>query len=113
MEKMTNAKALKYVVENFELPTDVAVKIDNMIASYEKKSSSRKPTKVQKANEEIKVVIKAVLSDIDSPITISEMLTDPRLDITNQKATALLRQLIESNEVVRTEEKGRAYFALA
>ena len=31
----------------------------------------------------------------------------------NQKASALVRQLKESDLVVRTEEKGKAYFSLA
>jgi hypothetical protein len=34
-------------------------------------------------------------------------------ELTNQKVSALVRQLIADNVVVRTEDKGKAYFSLA
>ena len=40
-EKMTNAKALQFVLDNVDgLPSDVREKIENIHASYMKKSTS-------------------------------------------------------------------------
>ena len=48
MEKMTNSKALAFVLANAELPADVREKIENIKASIDKKNSAeRKPTATQ------------------------------------------------------------------
>ena len=112
MEKMTNRKALEYVKANCVLPEDVAEKIDGMICSLDKKSASKKPTKTQVENEKIKETIVAVLAETGNLTTVSELCIDPRVGVTNQKATALLRQLVEEKRVRRTEEKGKAYYAV-
>ena len=112
MEKMTNRKALEFVKANYALPEDVAEKIDSMIASLDKKSTSKKPTKTQIANESIKDTIVAVLAETGNLTTVAELCIDPRIGVTNQKATALLRQLVEEKRVRRTEEKGKAYYAV-
>lgn len=61
-EKMTNKKALTYVMENFtEMPEEVRVKLSNMLKSLENKTSKpageRKPTARQLENENLKTVI--------------------------------------------------------
>ena len=51
MEKMTNVKALSYILTNCELPEDVKSKVEAMKASYEKKASAvRKTTPTQTEN---------------------------------------------------------------
>lgn len=79
-----------------------------------RKVSSSKPTKTQKENEQILVVIKDVLTSIGTPCTVTEMITDDRLNIyTNQKISALLRKLVEKGEVVKTMDGKKAKFSLA
>lgn len=117
MEKMTNVKALAYVLENGSYPADVTEKLEAIKASFEKKSTNRKPTATQEANVAIKDAIKAVLADADKPITIAEIqASDETLKgLTNQKISALLTQMGEkgTGEVVKTLDKKKAYFALA
>ena len=112
MEKMTNKKALMFVKDNFELPVDVAEKIDAMITSLEKKSASRKPTKLQEQNEEFKSVILTVLSDVG--MTASDVIkSDSTFDgMSNQKMTALLKQLIEVGKVEKYKDKKTTLFKL-
>jgi len=115
MEKMTNAKALAYVKANFELPDDVAEKIDSMIASLQKKSANRKPTKVQKENEVLKEIILGVVTEEGS--TVSEIQTrderiSPAADISNQRVTALLTQLVKENKVAKTVEGKKSLYRL-
>ena len=55
-DKMTNAKALAYVLANCEIPSEVADKLTAIKASIEKKNAhkSDKPTAKQAENEAIK-----------------------------------------------------------
>lgn len=78
-----------------------------------KKASNKKATKNQVANESIKADILSALAD--GRKTISDMIkTSPALaDLTNQKVSALVRQLVTDGLVVREVEKKVAYFSLA
>ena len=77
-----------------------------------KSGSSKKPTKTQVENEGIKDTIIEVLGEI-APATATMIATDPRVNVSNQKVSALLRQLIESGEVVKATDKGKSLFSLA
>ena len=72
-EKMTNAKALMFVKDNYDLPSDVAEKIDKMIVSYANKSANRKPTAKQVENDGLKDIILAVVTDEGA--TVSDIQT--------------------------------------
>lgn len=117
MEKMTNVKAINYVVENFgaDLPADVAEKLEKIKASFEKKSENRKPTATQKENEGVKEAILAVLNEAEGGLTVTEIQAkDETLGaVSNQKVSALLRQLIEANKVEKYTEKKKSYFKVA
>ena len=115
-EKMTNAKALMFVKENCDLPTDVAEKIDKMIATYVNKSANRKPTSQQVANEGLKDIILGVMTDEGA--TVSDIQSrDSRLSVTagvsNQRASALLGQLKIDGKVVKEYVGKKALYRLA
>ena len=114
----------KTVVEMFEeikaLPglTEEQVEfLEKRIEITKKKNASgsgenAKPTKTQLENEGIKETIVAVLTNV--PITITDLVKSSA-DLngyTNQKISALLTQLLKEQRVVRTEVKGKAYYAL-
>lgn len=119
MEKVTNVKALEYVVENFgaEMPTEVAEKVRKILESYKTKSANRKPTKAQEENVTIKATILDVLKNAGKPLTIAEIQAgdETLAGLTNQKVSALLTQLGEkgTGEVVKTMDKKKAYFTVA
>ena len=75
------------------------------------KSREKKPTKTQVENMALKAKILSVMSE--KPMTISEiMASDIELgELTNQKISAMLKQLIESREIVKSYEKKKAHFA--
>ena len=76
-----------------------------------KKNATRKPTKAQEENEGIKARILEFMSD-----GVSRTVTDIQKAVgieTNQKASALVRQLKEADLLVRTESKGKAWFTKA
>ena len=114
MEKMTNSKALTFVLnmEGVELPADVREKLTNIKASIDKKNSAeRKPTATQTQNVGLK---SAIVEGMESgkAYTISELMKAiPELaDLTNQRVSALVRQLKDEGKVSREEIKRKAYF---
>lgn len=86
---------------------------NDRIDKLSRKSSSKKPTKTQVENESIKDTIVDVLTELDTPTTATAIATDPRVNVSNQKVTALLKQLVADDRVVRTEDKGKAYFSVS
>ena len=84
---------------------------NDRIDKLSRKSDSKKPTKVQIENEGIKDTIVEVLTELDAPTTATAIATDPRVNVSNQKVTQLLKQLIGEGKVSRTEEKGKALFS--
>lgn len=108
--KMTNAKALEYVLDSCELPNDVADKIDAMLTSLKKKSANRKPTKTQEENNSLKDAILEVLTT--EPKTVSEIIAmTPALEgMTTQKVTPLMYQLESESKVKKVSDKKKSMF---
>ena len=79
-----------------------------------KNSVETKPTAEQKQNAATKT---AILSEMepDRLYMVSEMMKvlPSCAELSNQKLSALLRQMIADGVVVRTEDKRKAYFSLA
>ncbi len=89
--------------------------IDHELELLDKKNSAPKaPTAKQVENEKIKDYI---LAHLVKPMTISEMLkdflADYPIELSNQRVSAIVKQLVEDNAVVRTVEKRKAYFSVA
>ena len=87
------------------------------IELLDKKSTAKstKPTKTQLENEKLKELILTVLENKGTPQTISQIMAESGelSTLTNQRVSALLTQLKNAGRVVRTEEKKKAYFAIA
>lgn len=97
--------------ENAEILTAF---INNEIALLDKRSANKTASKTQVENENIKAKILDALTEIDKPVTISEMQAlAPELAVyTNQKLSALLTQLKANNLVTKTVEKKKSYFSI-
>ena len=111
--KMTYVKALEIAMKAVEDNKEVTEKLTALKESISKKNSAeRKPTATQKVNEEYK---KAILSfmEVGKKYTISELMKEvvELADLSNQRVSALVRQLKDSGLVERTEEKRKAYFS--
>lgn len=78
-----------------------------------KNSGERKPTANQKVNEDIKSAIVEGLGG--SKMTIGEICKSVEAcnDLSSQKVSALVRQLVIEGKVVREEVKRKAYFSVA
>ena len=114
MEKITNVKALSIVLDTCELSAEVRAKLEKMKAQFEKKNSAeKKPTATQIANEGIKSVILEVLGNSSLTITEMQKINGELAELSNQKISALLKQMVESGSIVREEIKRKAHFKRA
>ncbi len=93
---------------------EVAEKLSALKAQMEKKHNSSKPTKNQIENEAVKNEILEALASVSSPVTVSEILGLMENVYTNQKISALLRQLKDAGKVTKEIDKKKvSRFSLA
>lgn len=116
MEKKVTKKEMfemikKVCVDNVE----IVEFCNHEIELLNRKSSKSTQTKTQIENENIKVAIVNALTEIAKPVTITEMqeLNTEMANYSNQKLSALLKQLVKSNQVVKTVDKKKSYFTVA
>ena len=96
---------------------DVQIFVDFLVHErelLEKKSSNSGQTKTQKENEFVKEKIVNALGVIGKFVTITELQeqNEEMANYSNQKLSALLKQLVDSNIVSRIVDKKKAYFKL-
>lgn len=114
MEKMTYAQALEIAIN--VVTDDVAKeRLEALKAQLAKRTSSKTPTKTQKENVVIMERIVDALSDVGEPVTVTDLLKHgvEGYELTNQKASALLRKMVEDGKVVKTTEGRKTKFSLA
>ena len=115
MTKMTYAQAIDIALA--VVTDEMALeKLEALKAQLAKRGTGKKtPTKTQKENEGLMEVIVNDLTEIGTPVTVTELIAQGEglNGYTNQKISALLRKLVEAERVVKTMEKKKAYFAVA
>lgn len=103
----------KTTVEN---KAEMLAFIEKQVAQLDKKSSKSSPTKNQLANETYKVEMLECLVDIGKPVTVTEFMALTRFNLenefSNQKVSALFRQLVDANLVKRETIKKKSYFSV-
>ena len=111
-QKFAMLKEIPAVQENSTLMEFIDHELELLA---KKNSSDKKPTAAQIANEGTKDVILSVLKAGGKPMTITDMMkANAELgELSNQRITTLTTQLVKADVVLRTVEKGKAYFTLA
>lgn len=115
MEKMTKKEMFEMIKGVCANDTRIVKFCEHEIELLNRKSSKSTQTKTQVENENIKGAIVNALTEIAKPVTITEMqeLNTEMAKYSNQKLSALLKQLVESNQVVKTIDKKKSYFTVA
>ena len=108
MTKVEMFKAIKEVVADNQ---EMVAFIEHEIELLQKKSTNRKPTKTQAENESLKNEILSVLSDDGMTVTEIQKKSEILGEVSNQKVSALLRQLVEIGAVEKTVEKKKSFFS--
>ena len=124
MKKLTKKVALSYAVAALTDSTieteftkdEIVAKLSEMMESLDKKATGeKKPTEQQIANAGFKTDIVALLAD-GKARTATEILNEvesfPK-GMTNQRVSALLRQLWLDGKVAKETVKGKTMFSLA
>ena len=105
-------KVLEFIpVENVELVEFIKKEID----ALERKSNTKSKAEKEKAaaNESLKSALLRALSDFGEPVTVTQLMNcEEFTGLSNQKLSAMLRQMKLEGSVIRTEEKKKAYFSL-
>jgi predicted transcriptional regulator len=114
-QKLTKAQKYAMLKELAEVQANsVLVEfIDHELELLAKKNSAeKKPTAQQTANEGIKSAIINGM-EVGKKYTITDLIKSipDCADLTNQRVSNLVRQLVTEGKVVRTEEKRKAYFS--
>ena len=112
--KITKKEMFTMIKAQVKDNADMVAFIDHEIELLDKKASNKKATKTQEANVGIKSTILAVLEGGKS-MTVTEMQSASAElgELSNQKVSALVRQLVEAGEVVKTIDKKVSRFSLA
>lgn len=113
MTKRENYASIREIVEKLGR-TDLVEFVDHEVELLNKKNNApKKPTEKQVENEKLKDVILAEMGN--KSMTVTEMQTNisALADLSNQRVTAIVRQLVEDNSLIRTVVKRKAYFTKA
>lgn len=114
VEQYDKVKALLNgeVVEDYTIEDALQFLTERSAQTAKKNASGggeRKPTKVQIENEKIKENILIALAD-KGKMSVASIMEAVEI-VSNQKVTSLLTQLRNAGKVVRTENKGVAYYS--
>ena len=87
-----------------------------------RKNSKSGATKTQKENEIVANMLVEELAKIGKPITITDLMNTSEIvkgytlengnNLTNQKISAIFKQLVESNRIVKVVDKKKSYFSI-
>ena len=112
--KITKKEMFTMIKAQVKDNAEMVAFIDHEIELLDKKASNKKATKTQEANIGIKSTILAVLEGA-KPMTVTEMqgASAELGELSNQKVSALVRQLVEAGEVVKTIDKKVSRFSLS
>lgn len=114
MTKITKAQMFAMIKEVEGVKENQAMVdfIDHELELLAKKAGNKKPTKTQEENEVVKAEILNVMSTEGMTVTEIQNKSEVLANLSNQKVSALLRQLVAVGKVEKTVDKKKAYFAL-
>jgi hypothetical protein len=110
-----------------ELQDDITSKdiinfVTHEIELLSRKNSKSGATKTQKENEIVANMLVEELAKIGKPITITDLINTSETvknyilengnNLTNQKISAIFKQLKESNKIVKVTDKKKSYFSI-
>ena len=114
-KKPTKKQMFQSILDSCELTAGQVAFIKHEMELLDKKNSSdKKPTAQQMANDAIKTAILEGMKP-NQLYTITDIIKDKDIgvcaELSNQRVSALMRQLKEDGKVSRIEDKRKAYFS--
>ena len=122
MEKMTKKEMFEMIKEVCVDKTDIIDFCNHEIELLNKKNSKTGATKTQKENEKIANMLIEELAKVGKPISITDLMNTSEVvknymlenekPLSNQKISAIFKQLVENKRIVRTQDKKKTYFSI-
>ena len=110
-QKFAMLRAIPAVADNAMLVEFIDHEVELLT---KKNSADKKPTAQQTANEAIKsAIVEAMEANHLYTVTEIQKSVAECADLSNQRVSAIVRQLVANGEVERIEDKRKAYFKLA
>lgn len=126
MEKAKKVTKREYFAQLREVVADnpeLVAFIDHEVELLNKKNSGNSQTKTQKENAVIAEMLVEELAKAGKPITITDLMNESEAiqnyvlengnRLTNQKISAIFKQLGEANRIVKVTDKKKSYFSVA
>ena len=102
--------------------TDIVDFCNHEIELLSRKNSKSGATKTQKENGIVANILIEELAKIGKPITITDLMNTSEIvkgytlengnNLTNQKISAIFKQLVESQKIVKVVDKKKSYFSI-
>lgn len=108
MEKMTITERINGIAYESLTEDDFNFLVERALKSIRKANGERKPTKKQTENEGIKANIVLTLGEGQTATQVAQ-----DYGISVQKASALLKQMVDAGTVVRVQDKKTVLFKAA
>lgn len=102
--------------------TDIVDFCNHEIELLSRKNSKSGATKTQKENKIVANMLVEELAKVGKPITITDLMNTSEIvkgytlengnNLTNQKISAIFKQLVESQRIVKVVDKKKSYFSI-
>lgn len=102
--------------------TDIIDFCNHEIELLSRKNSKSGATKTQKENEIVANMLVEELAKVGKPITITDLINTSEIvkgytlengnNLTNQKISAIFKQLVENQRIVKVVDKKKSYFSI-
>ena len=122
-KKITKRERFTQLREIVKDNAELVAFIDHELELLNSKSKSNGQTKTQVENAKVAEMLIAELAKATEPITITDLMNNSEViksyvlengnTLTNQKISAIFKQLVEANKIVKTTAKKKSYFSVA
>ena len=122
-KKLTKRDYFAQLKEIVKDNAELVAFIDHEVELLNKKNSGNSQNKTQKENKVVCEMLVNELAKIAKPVTITELMATSEVvknyvlengnHLTNQKISSLLKQLVESNQVVKVTDKKKSTFSVS
>lgn len=102
--------------------TDIVDFCNHEIELLSRKNSKSGATKTKRENEIVANMLVEELAKVGKPITITDLMNTSEIvkgytlengnNLTNQKISAIFKQLVESQKIVKVVDKKKSYFSI-
>ena len=121
-KKLTKKDYFEMIKEVCANRADIIDFCNHEIELLTRKNSKGGATKTQKENEIVAEMLIKELAKINKPVTITDLMNSSAIvknyvlengnPLSNQKISAIFKQLVESKKIVKVTDKKKSYFSI-